>query len=134
MATASSPRPLPRSSSASCSRRRSVRGLNGSAASPRRAHCSASRVRLAGETEELLASHHRLTGPRREDRALPARWDVIEESHAGKQSTLLVRTEEPVLDPAWTVRPVSLEDMVLAYMSQPGGAPLARRPGPEVAS
>jgi ABC-2 type transport system ATP-binding protein len=95
---------------------------------------TASRVRLAGETEELLASHRRLTGPRREDRALPASWDVIEESHAGKQSTLLVRTEEPVLDPAWTVRPVTLEDMVLAYMSQPGDAPLARRPGLEIAS
>jgi ABC-2 type transport system ATP-binding protein len=95
---------------------------------------TAARTRLAGETEELLASHHRLSGPRREDRALPAGWDVIEESHAGKQSTLLVRTTDPVLDPAWTVRPVSLEDMVLAYMSQPGGAPLARRPGLEVAS
>jgi ABC-2 type transport system ATP-binding protein len=95
---------------------------------------TASRVRLAGETEDLLASHHRLSGPRREDRALPASWDVIEESHAGKQSTLLVRTADPVLDPAWTVRPVTLEDMVLAYMSQPGDAPLARRPGLEIAS
>ncbi len=95
---------------------------------------TAARTRLAGETEELLASHHRLSGPRRGDRALPAGWDVIEESHAGKQSTLLVRTDGPVLDPAWTVRPVSLEDMVLAYMSRPGGASRARRAGLEVAS
>ena len=83
---------------------------------------TASRVRLAGETEALLATHHRLSGPRRDPRTLPASWEVIEESHAGKQSTLLVRTYEPVLDPAWTVRPVSLEDLVLAYMSQPGDA------------
>jgi ABC-2 type transport system ATP-binding protein len=95
---------------------------------------TASRVRLAGETEELLATHHRLSGAYRDPLSLPASWDVIEESHAGKQSTLLVRTSEPVLDPAWTVRPVSLEDMVLAYMSQPGGATRARRPGLEVAS
>lgn len=95
---------------------------------------TAARTRLAGETEELLASHHRLSGPRREDRALPAGWDIIEKSHAGKQSTLLVRTTDPILDPAWTVRPVSLEDMVLAYMSQPGSAPRARRTGLEVAS
>jgi ABC-2 type transport system ATP-binding protein len=81
-----------------------------------------SRVRIAGETEELLASHHRLSGSRRDPRTLPASWDVIEESHVGRQSTLLVRTSEPVLDPAWTVRPVSLEDLVLAYMSQPGPA------------
>jgi ABC-2 type transport system ATP-binding protein len=95
---------------------------------------TASRVRIAGETEELLASHHRLSGPRRDPRTLPASWDVIEESHAGKQSTLLVRTSEPILDPAWTVRAVSLEDLILAYMSQPGDAARARRPGLEVAS
>jgi ABC-2 type transport system ATP-binding protein len=95
---------------------------------------TASRVRLAGETEALLATHRRLSGPRRDPRTLPASWDVIEESHAGKQSTLLVRTSEPVLDPAWTVRPVNLEDMVLAYMSQSADATRARRPGLEVAS
>jgi ABC-2 type transport system ATP-binding protein len=95
---------------------------------------TASRVRLAGETEALLASHHRLSGPRRDPRTLPASWDVIEESHAGKQSTLLVRTSGPILDPAWTVRPVNLEDMVLAYMSQPGDAAPARRTGLEIAS
>jgi ABC-2 type transport system ATP-binding protein len=61
---------------------------------------TASRVRLAGETEALLAPHHRLSGPRREPRTLPASWEIIEESHAGKRSTLLVRTEDPVLDPA----------------------------------
>jgi ABC-2 type transport system ATP-binding protein len=93
-----------------------------------------SRVRIAGETEALLASHHRLSGPRRDDRALPASWDVIEESHAGKQSTLLVRTQEPILDPAWTARPVSLEDLVLAYMSQPRDAVRARPAGLEIAS
>ncbi|HUN35187.1 MAG TPA: ABC transporter ATP-binding protein [Trebonia sp.] len=93
-----------------------------------------SRVRVAGETEALLACHHQLSGPRRDERDLPASWDVIEESHTGKQSVLLVRTSEPVLDPAWTVRPVSLEDLVLAYMRPAGGASPARRPGLEVAS
>jgi ABC-2 type transport system ATP-binding protein len=94
----------------------------------------ASRVRVAGETEALLASHHRLSGARRDPRALPAGWDVIEESHTGKQSVLLVRTRDPVLDPGWIVRPVSLEDLVLAYMSQAGDATSAYRPGLEVAS
>jgi ABC-2 type transport system ATP-binding protein len=95
---------------------------------------TASRVRVAGETEGLLASHHRLSGPHRDARTLPASWDVIEESHTGKQSTLLVRTCDPILDPAWTARPVSLEDLVLAYMSQPGDAARTDRPGLEVAS
>jgi ABC-2 type transport system ATP-binding protein len=94
----------------------------------------ASRVRLAGETEALLATHHRLSGARRDPRALPAGWDVIEESHTGKQSVLLVRTQDPILDPTWTAKPVSLEDLVLAYMSQPSDPARARRPGLEIAS
>jgi ABC-2 type transport system ATP-binding protein len=77
-----------------------------------------SRVHLAGEVADLLATHHRLSGPRRDADSLPAGQTVIEASHTDKQTTLLVRTEDPILDPAWTVMPVTLEDLVLAYMSQ----------------
>ena len=78
----------------------------------------ASHVQLCGEVSELLASHHRLSGPRRDPGTLPADQVVIQESHTDKQSTILVRTNEPILDPAWTVKPVTMEDLVLAYMSQ----------------
>ena len=78
----------------------------------------ASRVRVAGEVSELLASHHRLSGRRRDPGTLPTGQEVITESHTDKQSNLLVRTDEPVLDPAWDVKPVSMEDLVLAYMSR----------------
>jgi len=78
----------------------------------------ASRVRVAGEVSALLASHHRLSGPRRDPGALPAGQQVIEESHTDKQSILLVRTDQPIHDPSWTVKPVSMEDLVLAYMSR----------------
>jgi ABC-2 type transport system ATP-binding protein len=93
----------------------------------------ASRVRVAGEVSTLLASHRRLSGPRRDLRTLPAGQDVIEESHTDKQTVLLVRTGEPVHDPAWTVTPVSLEDLVLAYMSRTDGTP-ARTPSLGVVS
>ena len=39
-------------------------------------------------------------------------------SHTDVQTTLLVRTAGQILDPAWTVSQVSLEDLELAYMSQ----------------
>src|SRR5271169_3662690 len=87
----------------------------------------ASRVRVAGEVSDLLASHHRLSGPRRDPGTLPAGQEVIEESHTDKQSNLLIRTDEPVLDPAWAVKPVSLEDLVLAYMSRAGDTPARRQ-------
>ena len=87
----------------------------------------ASRVRVAGEVSDLLASHHRLAGPRRDPGSLPAGQEVITESHTDKQTSLLVRTDGPVLDPAWAVTPVSLEDLVLAYMSRAGDDAPARR-------
>ncbi len=79
----------------------------------------ASRVQLSGEVTELVGSHWRLTGPRRDPGSLPSDQEVIEESHTDKQSMFLVRTGQPVLDPAWTVKPVTLEDLVLAYLGNP---------------
>jgi ABC-2 type transport system ATP-binding protein len=79
---------------------------------------ASSRVQLAGEVGELLASHRRLSGPRRDPATIPANQEVIEESHTDRQTTLLVRTDEPILDPTWQVTPVTLDDLVLAYMSQ----------------
>jgi ABC-2 type transport system ATP-binding protein len=76
----------------------------------------ASRVQLAGDIETLLATHHRLTGARRDPSTLPADQHVIAASHTDRQSTLLVHTEAPIHDPAWTVGQLSLEDLVLAYM------------------
>jgi ABC-2 type transport system ATP-binding protein len=79
---------------------------------------TAAKVRLAGEVEELLAAHHLLTGLRRDPAAFPAHWDVISASHTDRQTTLLIRTNDPVHDPAWTAAQVGLEDLVLAYLSQ----------------
>jgi ABC-2 type transport system ATP-binding protein len=93
---------------------------------------AASRVQLAGEVSELLASHHRLSGPRRDPNTLPAGQEVIEASHTDRQSILLIRSDRPVLDPAWTVRPVTLDDLVLAYMSRARDTEISRRPGLEV--
>ncbi|MFI0373627.1 ABC transporter ATP-binding protein [Actinomadura sp. 1N219] len=76
-----------------------------------------SRVRVAGDVDHLLATHHRLTGPRRDSSSLPADQHVVSESHTDRQSTLIVRTDAPIHDPAWTVGQIGLEDLVLAYMS-----------------
>jgi ABC-2 type transport system ATP-binding protein len=77
-----------------------------------------SRVHVAGDVNDLLGSHHRLSGVRRDHDHLPADWVIIEESHTDRQSTLLVRTDGPILDPSWNVKPVTLDDLILAYMSQ----------------
>jgi ABC-2 type transport system ATP-binding protein len=94
----------------------------------------ASHIQLAGEITELLATHHRLSGPRRAPRSLPSSHEVIEQSHTDKQSTFLVRTDQPILDPAWTVRPVTLDELVLAYMGQAHNPSPGRRPALGVVS
>ena len=79
----------------------------------------ASRVQVTGDVEELLATHHRLTGARRDPATLPADQHVVSASHTDRQTTVLVRTDTPIYDPAWTVGQVGLEDLVLAYMGRP---------------
>jgi ABC-2 type transport system ATP-binding protein len=87
---------------------------------------SASRVQVLGDVDQLLAAHRILIGPRT-DRDEVAGATVISAEHTERQSTLLVRTDRPILDPRWTARGVSLEDLVLAYLAHPTSSTL---PGP----
>jgi ABC-2 type transport system ATP-binding protein len=91
-----------------------------------------SRVQVAGDIDDLVACHHRLTGPRRAPDTLPAGQHVITASHTERQTTLLVRTDTAVHDPTWTVSPLGLEDIVLAYMTRPADAVRDTRPALEV--
>ncbi|MEU3750941.1 MULTISPECIES: ABC transporter ATP-binding protein [Streptomyces] len=91
-----------------------------------------SQVQVAGDIDDLVACHHRLTGPRRDPDTLPAGQHVITASHTDRQTTLLVRTDTAVHDPSWTVSPLGLEDIVLAYMTRPADAVRDTRPALEV--
>jgi len=77
-----------------------------------------SRVQVSGEIDTLLATHFRLTGPRRDQKDLPRDQHVVTASNTDRQSTYLIRTDKPILDPAWTVTQLTLEDLVLAYMGR----------------
>jgi ABC-2 type transport system ATP-binding protein len=76
------------------------------------------RVQLAGDTDELLAGHKLLVGPRR-DPPTAGPHQIMAASHTERQTTLLVRTSGPIHDPAWAVHDVGLEQLVLAYMRNP---------------
>ena len=87
-----------------------------------------SRVQLAGDIDDdRSASHHRLTGPRRDAR--PAIRASSPPATPTRQSTLVVRTDAPIYDPRWTVAQLSLEDIVLAYMERPASDRRAARAG-----
>jgi ABC-2 type transport system ATP-binding protein len=78
----------------------------------------ASRVQLAGETEDLLAAHHRLVCTRRADTDLPAGIDVIWAQHTERQSTFIVRSDAELPAGDWSAERVDLEDLVLTYMER----------------
>ncbi len=84
---------------------------------------SASRVQLAGELDDVLASHRMLIGPAGESPPVSAGAAVISSVATGRQSTMIVRTVEPAIvkpstDPAWEVIEPTLEEIVLAYLRQ----------------
>jgi ABC-2 type transport system ATP-binding protein len=73
----------------------------------------ASRVQLAGETDDLLAQHHRIVCARRPDTDLPPRLEVIWAEHTERQSTFIVRSEAELPAGDWSAERVDLEDLVL---------------------
>lgn len=82
------------------------------------------KVALSGDIEELLATHRLLVGPRT-TAALDRAPAVIQATHGDRHTTLLVRDEGAPAAPGWEPHPVSLEDLVLAYLRQPAAAEAA---------
>ncbi|MBV9093584.1 MAG: ABC transporter ATP-binding protein [Streptosporangiaceae bacterium] len=89
---------------------------------------SRGRVQLAGEVDDLLASHLVLTGPAAEVGRYAERLRVVHARRGEAQAHLLVRAgaDDPV-PPGWEAHPVGLEELTLAYLREPGAAAL---PGP----
>ncbi|MFC8225733.1 ABC transporter ATP-binding protein [Streptomyces sp. NPDC057287] len=86
----------------------------------------ASRVQVAGDVDDLLATHFRLTTARREADSLPDGMTVLQATHTERQSTFIVRAATPVHDPAWALEALGLEDLVLTYMAEGSSGPARR--------
>jgi len=87
------------------------------------------RVQVAGEVDDLLAHHRVLTGPAAQAAECSKRLALVHARTAQAQAHLLVRASSPA-DPVpagWEAHPVSLEELVLGYLREPGAAAL---PGP----
>jgi ABC-2 type transport system ATP-binding protein len=88
---------------------------------------SRGRLQVAGEVEDLLASHRVLTGPAAESDEYAERFRVIQARRAAAQAHLLVSTsgtdpDSGLVPSGWETHPVSLEELVMAYLRAPGGA------------
>jgi ABC-2 type transport system ATP-binding protein len=88
---------------------------------------SRGRVQMAGQVEDLLATHRLLTGPAAEAGRYAER-PVVHARRVEAQAHLLVRaTAGDPVPPGWQAHPIGLEELALAYLREPGAAAL---PGP----
>jgi|HubBroStandDraft_3_1064219.scaffolds.fasta_scaffold04377_2 ABC-2 type transport system ATP-binding protein len=79
---------------------------------------SSSHVQLCGDIDELLAEHKILVGPNKDTTAIERSHHVVQVTRTPRQTTMLVRLNGPIIDPAFQVSDVSLEDVVLGYMGE----------------
>jgi len=88
---------------------------------------SRGQVQVAGQVDDVLASHRMLTGPAAEAGTCTQR-PVVRARRGAAQAHLLVRaTAGDPVPPGWEAHPVGLEELALAYLREPGAAAL---PGP----
>ena len=90
---------------------------------------SSGSVQVAGEVDDLLARHRVLTGPAGEADSCAQRLNVVHVRRGETQAHLLVRTNgrPDAVPPGFEPHAVSLEELTLAYLREPGAAML---PGP----
>ncbi|MGO9078335.1 MAG: ATP-binding cassette domain-containing protein [Streptosporangiaceae bacterium] len=82
---------------------------------------AASRVQLCGDIDTLLAEHQVLVGPRKDTTAIERDHTLVQAVRTARQTTLLIRRNGPVTDPAFEAANVGLEELVLGYMGQHAG-------------
>jgi ABC-2 type transport system ATP-binding protein len=84
------------------------------------------RVQLAGDTEQLLDNHRMFVGARERAESLSRVHTVVSASYTDRQATLLVRlVGRSLQDSAWSVRPITLEELILGYMKPSADPPPA---------
>ena len=83
---------------------------------------SGSRLQLAGEVDDLLACHRVLTAPAAEADRYAKELPVVQVRRAAAYAHLLVRVAGPAgrVPPGWESHPVTMEELVMAYLRAPG--------------
>jgi ABC-2 type transport system ATP-binding protein len=83
-------------------------------------------LQVAGDIDELLATHRLLVGPRMREDARPPGVEVVRAQHTERQSSLWVRGAVPMLPSGWREDRLALEELVIAYLSAPAAGSLSK--------
>jgi ABC-2 type transport system ATP-binding protein len=74
--------------------------------------------------EDLLETHKLVSVPPEAVRTLARQQHVVSQTHAGRRVSAVVELQAPVLDPAWEIADIDLEEIVLAYLADDRGLAL----------
>jgi ABC-2 type transport system ATP-binding protein len=88
---------------------------------------AAGQVQLVGDIDAVRAEHALIIGPRINACDVADDPTVIGARHSERESALLVRRPFEPAPAGWRAEPVTLEELVLAYLENPGAGAL---PGP----
>jgi ABC-2 type transport system ATP-binding protein len=73
---------------------------------------------VCGDIEHLLDTHKLLTAATRDTTAIEREHHVITKTRTPREVSLTVQLTGPVIDPAWRVDDLRLEEIVLAYLGR----------------
>jgi ABC-2 type transport system ATP-binding protein len=82
------------------------------------------RVQLAGDIDELREEHALIVGPRVAQAVLDNDSTLVSARHSELESALLVRKRCHTTSPGWRTEPMSLEELVIAYLENPAAGSL----------
>jgi ABC-2 type transport system ATP-binding protein len=79
------------------------------------------RVQVSGEIAGLVSDHVMVSMPFADAGRLPRQWAVVRSERAGHRAQLLIRARggTGTMPPGWEAGPVTLEELILAYLRTP---------------
>jgi ABC-2 type transport system ATP-binding protein len=77
---------------------------------------NSSRLQLAEPLDRVLSTHRILIGPTGTTTIAPDGIAIVSSTSTDRQTTMLVRSEQPVVASSWDVLEPTLEEVVLAYL------------------
>jgi ABC-2 type transport system ATP-binding protein len=85
-------------------------------------------IQVAGEVDDLLATHRVLSGPASGAEPYAHQLEVVHASRAASQAHLLVRCNEAYgpVPSGWEAHSVTLEELALAYLREPSATAFPR--------
>jgi ABC-2 type transport system ATP-binding protein len=73
---------------------------------------------LCAEIDDLVASHKLLSAPTRDTASIERDHHVLTRTRTPREVSLTVKLDGPIIDPAWKIDDLGLEEIVLAYLGK----------------